>query len=120
MAKYTGNKGEQLIYNLLCEQYGKENVVPKSEAFVDLRILKPGQATSGQYDLSYKDKDGNHYFVEVKTSTNNSFILTHGELKFAKQHPNSFKLYLVTDLDSEIPNYMELRSRFWEHPSKLN
>jgi hypothetical protein len=117
--KIAGNKGEQLIYNLLCEQYGKENVVPKSEAFVDLGILKPGQATSGQYDLSYKDKDGNQHFVEVKTSTNNFFILTPGELKFAKQHPNSFKLYLVTGLDSEIPTYMELPSRFWEQPSKF-
>jgi len=45
--------------------------------------------------------------------------LTPGELKFAKQHPNSFKLYLVKDLDSDIPNYKELPSRFWEQPSKF-
>ncbi len=55
----------------------------------------------------------------MKTSTNNFFILTPGELKFAKQHPNSFKLYLVTDFDSEIPTYMGLPSRFWEQPSKF-
>ena len=30
----------------------EENVYPKSEAFVEIGILKPGQASSGQYDLS--------------------------------------------------------------------
>ena len=51
--KIIGNKGELLIYNLLCERYGEDHVYPRSEAFVELGILKAGQAISGEYDISY-------------------------------------------------------------------
>jgi hypothetical protein len=94
--KIVGNKGELLIYNLLCKQYGIENVLPKSEAFVEIGILKPGQASSGEYDLSYKDEHGKTFFVEVKTGDGKSFMITPGELEFAKQNPDQFKLYLVS------------------------
>ncbi|SLK50312.1 Uncharacterised protein [Mycobacteroides abscessus subsp. abscessus] len=112
--KIVGNKGELLIYNLLCKQHGKENVYPKSEAFVEIGILKPGQAISGEYDLSYKDKHGKLYYVEVKTGDGKSFIITPGELEFAKQNPDQFKLYLVSEIDSDQPKYQEVPLRFWE------
>lgn len=112
--KIVGNKGELLIYNLLCEQYGTENVFPKSEAFVEISILKPGQASSGEYDLSYKDEHGKSFFVEVKTGDGKSFIITPGELEFAKQNPDQFKLYLVSEIDSDKPKYQEVPPRFWE------
>ena len=44
--KGIGNTGELVIYNYLCKEYGKENVFPRSEAFVTLGILKAGQARS--------------------------------------------------------------------------
>jgi len=117
--KIAGNKGELLIYNLLCNQYGKENVFPKSEGFVDIGVLKPGQASSGEYDLSYKDEHGKRFFVEVKTGDGKSFIISPGELQFAKNHPNQFTLYLVSEIDSDKPKYKELPQRFWEDESKF-
>lgn len=80
--KILGNKGELLVYNLLCERVGKENVFPRSEAFVELGIIKPGQAISGEYDISYKSDDGIEYFVEVKTGDGKSFIISPGELQY--------------------------------------
>jgi hypothetical protein len=112
--KVFGNKGELVIYNLLCEQFGEENVFPKSEAFVEVGILKPGQASSGQYDLSYKDESGTEFFVEVKTGDGKSFIISPGELDFAKQNPDQFKLFLVYEIDSEPPKYIELPVKFWK------
>lgn len=112
--KIVGTKGEKVIYNLLCRQYGKENVFPRSEAFMEMGILKPGQAVSGDYDISYKDENGKIYFVEVKTGNANSFFITPGELAFAKQHPDQYKLYLVSEIDTGQPKYEELPKRFWE------
>lgn len=112
--KVFGNKGELVIYNLLCEQFREENVFPKSEAFVEVGILKPGQASSGQYDLSYKDESGTEFFVEVKTGDGKSFIISPGELEFAKQNSDKFKLFLVYEIDSEMPKYIELPMKFWE------
>jgi hypothetical protein len=112
--KVFGNKGELVIYNLLCKRFREENVFPKSEAFVEVGILKPGQASSGQYDLSYKDESGTEFFVEVKTGDGKSVIISPGELDFAKQNPDQFKLFLVYEIDSETPKYIELPAKFWE------
>jgi hypothetical protein len=112
--KVFGNKGELVIYNLLCEQFGEENVFPRSEAFVEVGILKPGQESSGQYDLSYMDELGTEFFVEVKTGDGQSFIISPGELDFAKQTADQFKLFLVYEIDSGTPKYIELPTKFWE------
>ncbi|HPU45142.1 MAG TPA: DUF3883 domain-containing protein [Thermoclostridium sp.] len=103
-----------MVYNLLCKQFGKENVYPKSEAFVELGILKAGQASSGRYDLSYKDENGTEYFVEVKTSDGKSFIITPDELAFANQNSDFYKLFLIYDINCDPPKYIELPFRFWE------
>lgn len=113
--KEIGNKGEQLIYNLLCEKYGECNVFPRSEAFVELGILKPGQAISGDYDVSYKDAEGNEVFVEVKTGSKNMFYMTPGELQFAKKHSDSYKVYYVYDIENDSPKYAILPDKFWEN-----
>jgi len=112
--KVFGNKGELLVYNLLCQDFGKENVYPRSEAFVELDILKPGQAISGEYDISYKDESGTEFFVEVKTGDGRFFIISPDELEFAKQNANNFELFLVYDIDSESPKYLKLPKKFWE------
>lgn len=57
----------------MTQQYGKMNIHPRSEAFVDLGILKSGLATSGEYDLSYIDNNKEEIYVEVKTGHNNTF-----------------------------------------------
>jgi Domain of unknown function (DUF3883) len=50
----------------------------------------------------------------VKTGDGKSFIITPGELEFAKQNPDQFKLYLVSEIDSDQPKYQEVPLRFWE------
>lgn len=112
--KIFGNNGELLIYNLLCEKVGKEKVFPRSEAFVELGIIKPGQAISGEYDISYIGEDGVEYFCEIKTGDGKSFIISPGELKFAEDNADRYKLFLVYDLDNQNPTYSILPAKFWE------
>ncbi len=115
--KEQGNSGELLIYNLLCRRYGKNNVFPKSEAFVELKIIPAGQAESAGYDIEYKDND-KKYFVEVKTGHDNTFFITPNELKFAKENWERYKLFYVFNLDKDVPDYHELPQNFWENTSK--
>lgn len=112
--KELGNSGELLIYNLLRQQYGENNVSPRSEAFVELGIIKPGIAVSGDYDISYRDAAGNEIFVEVKTGNENVFYMTPGELRFAKEHPDTYRVYYVYNIKDVPPKYMILPCRFWE------
>ena len=100
---------------MLCEQVGKENVFPRSVAFVELGVIKPGQALSGEYDISYCDADGTEYFVEVKTGDGKSFVISPKELQFAKDNAEKYKLIIVYDVDAETPKCMELPMRFWEN-----
>lgn len=93
---------------------GKDNVRPRSEAFVELGIIKPGQAISGEYDLSYIDENGTEYFVEVKTGDGKSFMISPGELEFAMKNADRYKLYLVYNVDTAEPDYRELPAKFWE------
>ena len=113
--KIIGNKGELLIYNLLCERYGEDHVYPRSEAFVELGILKAGQAISGEYDISYLDENGVEFFVEVKTGSSNSFSISEKELSFAMEFSNKYQLFVVYDLDKEIPQYEEIPMEFWNN-----
>ncbi|MBO5443564.1 MAG: DUF3883 domain-containing protein [Alphaproteobacteria bacterium] len=112
--KKCGNIGELLIYNLLCSKYGENNVFPRSEAFIDLKILKPGQARSGDYDLSYIADDGVEYFVEVKTGKEGLFYISESELDYAKKNSDKYKLFCVFNIEQENPNYIELPKKFWE------
>lgn len=115
--KEIGNNGELLIYNYLCCKYGEENVFPKSEAFITLGILKPGQAESGQYDISYKDPDGKTYFVEVKAGNKHRFFISPGELDFAKKNVGRFKLFIVYNMKKETPDFTEIPPKFWDNPN---
>lgn len=113
--KQQGNDGELYIYNLLCKEYDKENVFPRSEAFVDLGILKAGQAQSDYYDLSYRDKNNEIYYVEVKTGHDNTFFISPTELQFAKEHSDNYKIYYVFDVNTNSPKYHIIDNKFWEN-----
>lgn len=114
--KYRGNLGEYHIYNSLVDKYGKDKVFPRSEAFVALGLLKPGQAQSGEYDVSYIDEQGEEYFVEVKTTQGkNQFYMSPGELRFAKDHYEHYRLFLVSITDNQNPTYCVLSQSFWEN-----
>ncbi len=116
-----GSIGELLVYNALCAEYGKENVFPRSEAFVKLGILKPGQATSGKFDLSYKNDKGEEIQVEVKTGSSDMFYMSTDELEYAKTIQSEsetskikYRLFYVYDIDSDSPKYEILPDKFWE------
>ncbi len=112
--KIIGNKGELLVYNYLCREMGKENVFPRSEAFVEMEIIKPGLAVSGDYDISYRDDTGREYFVEVKVSDRSSFYISPGELDFAKANEDKYKLFVVYDVESQTPKFFEMPACFWK------
>ncbi len=113
--KYSGNCGELLIYNLLVAKYGKDNVFPKSEAFVQLGIIEHGQGISEKCDIEYIDsKTNERYFVEVKTGDRNSFYITPDELEFAMQEEEKYKLFVVYDLENDS-KYIEIDSKFWKN-----
>ena len=40
--------------------------------------------------------------------------MTPGELQFAKRHPDSYRVYFVSDIKSEFPKYIVLPCKFWE------
>ncbi len=113
--KQIGNIGELLIYNLLKEEYGEPNVFPISEAFIELKILAPGLAKSGEYDISYKDTHNEEIYVEVKTGDRNTFYMTPHELAFAKEHSSCYYVYYVYDINTENPKYTILPIKFWEN-----
>lgn len=109
--KEIGNSGELLVYNYLCNNY--EDVEPRSEAFVQLGIKSAGQAMSGDYDISYKDGNKTIY-VEVKTGEGNRIYLSPGELAFAREHADCYRVYYVTGLNTDNPRFSVLADRFWE------
>lgn len=113
----NGNIGELLIYNALVGKYGKDRVFPHSEAYIDLGILKPGQASSGDYDISYRGEDNNEIFIEVKTGERNMFYMSPSELKWAKEHSSHYYVYYVYDIHTS-PKYFVLPQRFWENVDK--
>lgn len=112
--KIVGNKGERLIYNYLKKTYGEQNVFPKSEAFVEMGIILPGQEESGKCDIEYFDPVQNkRMFVEVKAGDKNSFDISPGELEFAKENGDNYELFIVYDLDLEEPNFIKIEKKFW-------
>ena len=113
--KILGNKGELIVYNWLCEIYGKDNVFPKSEAFVSLGLLEAGQEESAKCDIEYNGKDGKRYYVEVKSGDEFSFNISQDELTFAMEQKNYYKLYIVFDFDKEKPKCKLIDENFWEN-----
>ena len=112
--KIVGNKGELLIFNLLCKEYGRENVFPMSEAYVELGIIEAGLDKNCGYDIAYKDSAGTEFHVEVKTGDSQSFFLSPDELKYAKDNAEIYKLFCVYNLDKDPPDYIELPRKFWK------
>jgi len=107
-------EAKEMARKYITKEYGKENVFPRSEAFVTLGILKAGQARSSKYDLSYKTQDGVEYFVEVKAGHRNKFFISPEELDFAKNNSKHYKLFYVFNLNKNEPDCYELPSNFWE------
>ena len=63
--------------------------------------------------MSYKDGDKTIY-VEVKTGEGNRIYLSPGELAFAREHADCYRVYYVTGLNTGNPRFSVLADKFWE------
>ena len=98
----NGMAAEQAVYDTLVNKYGKNNVKwENGNAALAQNIIGCGDDATG-YDMTYKDENGNWQYAEVKHAThvnNNlySFIISAKEVETAKQNPDNYNVFLVTD-----------------------
>ena len=52
------------------------------------------RSDASHYDISYI-KEGRTFYVEVKACDGGEFFISEGELEFARQHPDTYRLALV-------------------------
>ncbi len=80
-----GKSSEEKVYRHLCDKYNKEFVHYKAREDEGLH-----------YDIRYSPDNGNKYiYVEVKTFSNDSFIITREEYEFGKDKKDSYEIWLV-------------------------
>ena len=105
-----------MVYNLLKNKYGEDKVFPKSEAFITLGKLLPGQARHCSYDWEYINEDGAIVCVEVKTGDANLFNMSLNEYEYAKANADNYELYVVYDMDKDEPKCFRVENKFWDDP----
>lgn len=92
----NGVKGEEFVYQLL-----KERLLEDNDLFHTSKTYK-----FSPYDIEYVEA-GVKKYIEVKATQSNKeiFNLSSGELKFMNEHKDNYILYMVTNINSEFPNY---------------
>ena len=92
----NGLKGEEFVYELLKSQLVKDN-----DLFHTSKTYR-----FSPYDIEYIE-DGVKKYIEVKATQSNKevFNLSAGELKFMNEHKKNYILYMVTNVNSEFPDY---------------
>lgn len=92
----NGLKGEEFVYELL-----KSKLLEDNDLFHTSKTYK-----FSPYDIEYVE-DGIKKYIEVKATQGNKevFNLSSGELKFMNEHKDNYILYMVTNVNSEFPNY---------------
>ncbi|AIZ42709.1 DUF3883 domain-containing protein [Cellulophaga baltica] len=80
-----GKTSEEKVYNHLCKKYTKEFVHNKAKEDEGLH-----------YDLRYSPDKGNKYiYVEVKTFSKDTFIISREEFEFGKDKKDFYEIWLV-------------------------
>lgn len=80
-----GKTSEEKVYNHLCENYTKEFVHNKAKEDEGLH-----------YDLRYSpDKGDTYIYVEVKTFSKDTFIISREEFEFGKDKKDFYEIWLV-------------------------
>ncbi|MGI0107044.1 sacsin N-terminal ATP-binding-like domain-containing protein [Salinimicrobium sp. WS361] len=80
-----GKNSEKKVFDRLCLDYGKDFVHWKSKDDEGLH-----------YDIRYSPDNGETYkFVEVKTFSGNSFIISREEVEFGRAKKDSYEIWLV-------------------------
>ncbi|WP_421803917.1 DUF3883 domain-containing protein [Flagellimonas sp.] len=80
-----GKTSEEKVYQHLCSKYNKEFVHYKAREDEGLH-----------YDIRYSPDNGNTFiYVEVKTFSNDSFIISREEYEFGKEKKDAYEIWLV-------------------------
>lgn len=97
----NGIKGEDFVFKVLEEQFKKENRLEESDLFHTSKTYR-----FSPYDIEYY-QDGEKKYIEVKATQSDKaiFNLSSGELKFMNEHKDNYMLYMVTNINSEFPNF---------------
>lgn len=80
-----GKTSEEKVFQFLCSKYGEDFVHNKAKEDEGLH-----------YDIRYSPDNGSHYkYVEVKTFSNDTFIISREEFEFGKEKKELYEIWLV-------------------------
>jgi Domain of unknown function (DUF3883) len=89
-----GKTSEEKVFQFLCSKYGVDFVHNKAKEDEGLH-----------YDIRYSPDQGNHYkYVEVKTFSNDTFIISREEFEFGKEKKELYEIWLVRNNELIIFN----------------
>jgi hypothetical protein len=90
--KRNGKKAELLVYHAMVNKYGIENV-----KWVSGYSTTPDKNDKLHYDIEYKNEDGEWKYLEVKSISDNQFIISGAETYKGISEPSKFEVALVND-----------------------
>lgn len=105
----TGRLAEQIVFQKLKEKYGEHKVTWCSQYGNEAGEDSQGGDGYG-YDLTYKDENGDTYYVEVKGSKNDNYIfrMSKNEKDTAEKYGDKYIIFFVFNLSKEC-NYKDIR-----------
>lgn len=84
-----GKTSEEKVFQFLCSKYGEDFVHNKAKEDEGLH-----------YDIRYSPDQGNLYkYVEVKTFSNDTFIISREEFEFGREKKELYEIWLVRNND---------------------
>lgn len=105
----TGRLAELIVFEKLKKRYGALNVEWCSQYGKETGENSKGGDGYG-YDLTYKDINGDTYYVEVKGSKNDNFTfrMSKNEKETAEKYRDNYIIFFVFNLSEEC-NYKDIR-----------
>jgi hypothetical protein len=97
--KENGLIAEIIVFNLLKQRYGEQNVKWCSGYAKEAGQNDEGGDTLG-YDIKIKDETNKIEYIEVKSSIGSEpvFYISSNEMRFATDHKENYILYFVKNL----------------------
>ncbi|GGG18349.1 DUF3883 domain-containing protein [Pontibacter amylolyticus] len=109
-----GLVAEKVVYDKLCEEYDSVRWESKNATKAYPELFPEGDDKLG-YDISYKDKEGNRIYVEVKGKSDNQklFEIKKNELDKALKFKENYKVIFVSNvLDNKRRRMLDLGNLF--------
>lgn len=121
-AEKIGLWGERIVYNHLIESGKYELVIWKSENAKKAEVNPEGADGYG-YDIEAIDCEGNHLYIEVKSTSSTSkntlhFQMSDNEYNFATDNYMNYEIWYVVDVESSNPVIIPVRNPFDENGPK--